>query len=67
MGRHHEGLSGQRSLILADHHQWIQTGIPNWPGLLPDGVHPNAALYAYKADNLYTIMNPLIQNMLTHG
>lgn len=60
-------VTNQRSLVLADHHLWIQTGLPNWPDFLPDGVHPNAALYTYKANNLYTIMNPLIQSMLTHG
>lgn len=50
-----------RSLTLADHHLWIQTGLPNWQSYLPDGQHPNAALYTFKADNLYTIVNPLIQ------
>lgn len=60
-------VSHQRSLVLADHHAWIQTGIPNWTTLLPDGVHPNAALYNYKADNLYAIMNPLVQSMLANG
>lgn len=54
-------LAQSRALTLADHHLWIQTGLPNWQSYLPDGKHPNAALYTFKAENLYTIVNPLIQ------
>lgn len=60
-------LAQSKGLTLADHHQWIQTGLPNWTELLSDGVvHPNDALYQYKADNLYIMINPLVQWYLTH-
>lgn len=59
-------LAQSRSLTLADHHLWIQTGLPNWETYLPDGVHPNAALYTYKADSLYCVLNPVVQSLITH-
>lgn len=59
-------IAQRRSLVLADHHLWIQTGLPNWQNYLPDGVHPNDDLYRFKGENLHTILDPLIQSLLTH-
>jgi phage-related protein len=59
-------LAQSRSLTLADHHLWIQTGLPSWETYLPDGIHPNAALYTYKADSLYSVLNPVVQSLITH-
>lgn len=56
----------RRSLVLADHHLWIQTGLSNWQDYLPDHIHPNDALYRFKGENLHTIVDPLIQWFLTH-
>jgi lysophospholipase L1-like esterase len=60
-------VAQRRKLVLADHHLWTQLGLPTWRDFLPDGIHPNDALYNYKGNNLYTILNPLIQSMLTKG
>lgn len=57
-------LANSRALTLADHHLWIQTGLPNWKDFLPDGIHPNGSLYTYKANNLYAVLNPVVQSLL---
>lgn len=59
-------VGSEMQLRVADHHSWIQSGLPNWQSYLPDGIHPNAALYEFKANNLHVMIDPLIQWYLTH-
>lgn len=59
------GVAKSKSLTLADHHLWIQTGLPEWSSsrYLPDGVHPSSDLYRFKAENLYKVLDPLVKNL----
>jgi acyl-CoA thioesterase-1 len=50
-----------QQVTLVDNHLWIQSGYPNWIGSMCDGVHPNATLYAFKGENIYTMINGWVQ------
>ena len=56
--------ASDNQIFIVDQHKWIQSGIPDWPKWLPDGVHPSRGLYAIKANNVYAIINPKVQAML---
>lgn len=59
-------VAQSKSLTLVDHHIWVQ-GLTDWNSkrYLPDMLHPSAELYNYKANNLYTIIDPVIQRALS--
>lgn len=42
---------------------YIQS-LPNWQTMLTDGIHPNDALYAIKAQREAHVLNPIIQNLV---
>lgn len=58
-------IAKSKSLTLADHHLWIQTGVPAWNSVkyLPDGVHPSSELYRYKAESLFKVLGPLVKSI----
>lgn len=50
---------------VADHWNGIMNDVPGWETMLPDGIHPNDALYANKALRTFNVLAPYVESMLT--
>jgi len=53
-----------QGVALVDQWNTIQTNIPNWADDLPDNIHPNDALYEYKAQTSLLALDPLVKSMM---
>lgn len=55
-------VAQSKSVTMIGQYDYIQT-VPNWQGMLTDGVHPDDALYAIKAQREYEVLKPIVQQM----
>lgn len=51
-----------KGVTLIAQYDYIQT-VPNWQGMLTDGVHPSDALYTIKAQREYEVLQPIVKQL----
>lgn len=53
-----------QGVAIVDQWSTIQTTMPNWAAYLPDNIHPNDALYEYKAQTSLLTLDPLVRALI---
>lgn len=55
-------VAQERNVALIQQYAYIMT-LPNWQGMLTDGVHPGDQLYAIKAQREYNVIAPIVASL----
>lgn len=57
-----DNVALQMNVALVKQYDYILS-LPNWQSMLPDGIHPNDALYAIKAQREYDVIAPIVAQL----
>lgn len=57
-----DAIAAQMNVPIIKQYAYIQS-LPNWQDMLTDGIHPNDALYAIKAQREEAVIGPLIAKL----